>query len=106
MKEYFILLALVLSIFGCTKKNNKIDCHSGFNLYTVTADEIQNLSSAAVVYSQDPSPTNCENYKNALSTYVDALEKYETCALEFGYTDDWKEAIQQSRESVNQLLCQ
>ena len=106
MKEYFILLALVFSIFGCAKKDKKIDCHSGFDLFAVTADEVQNLANAAVVYAQDPSQSTCEKYKNALETYVNALEKYETCALEFGFTDAWTDAIQQSREGVQQLQCQ
>lgn len=106
MKQYLIFLVVAMVMFGCSKSNNKVDCHSGFSLYTVTADEVQNLSSAATVYSQDPSPSNCENYKNALGTYVDALEKYETCALEFGYTNDWKKSIREAREGIKQLQCQ
>lgn len=105
IKHYFVISALAISILGCSKSDNKIDCHSGFNLYEVSSAELENFSTAAIEYSKDPTPENCNRYKKAISTYVDVLEKYEKCALEYGDIQDWKETVREARESISQLQC-
>lgn len=106
VQHYFILLATAFLLLGCSKSDSKVDCHSGFNLHQETAGEVEEFSNAAIEYSQDPSAENCNRYKNALSSYVDVLEKYEKCALEYGSTEDWRETIREAREGINDLQCQ
>lgn len=106
IKCFFVVSSLVIVMSGCSKSDKKVDCHSGFNLYSVTENEVEAFSSAAIDYVSDPSTANCNRYRNALSSYVNALEKYEKCALEFGHIEDWKLFIQEARESINGLQCQ
>lgn len=106
IKHYFVILALTISILGCSKSDHKVGCHAGFNLYEVSSGELASFSDAAIDYAQDPTPVNCNKYKKAISAYIDVLERYEKCALEYGDTQDWKESIREAREDIKDLQCQ
>lgn len=106
IKHSFVILLVVFLFTGCSKSNNKVDCHSGFNLYLEASDQLESFSNAAFNYAQDPTPANCNNYKKALIAYVDVLEKYEKCVLEYGDIEDWRESIREAREDIKELQCQ
>lgn len=106
IQHYFILLAAICLFGGCSKSDDpKIDCQSGFNLHALTTTEVENFSNAAVEYSQDPTPANCNKYKKALSAYIDALDQYEKCALEYGSIEEWRTSIREAREGIDDLQC-
>src|SRR5690606_15836129 len=96
IKHFFLLLTAVILFIGCSKSDKKADCHDGFSLYLVASKELEEFSDAAINYAQDPTPANCNNYKKAISAYIDVLEKYEKCAIQYGDVEDWKESIREA----------
>ncbi len=73
--------AIITFTSGCSKDNPlnpNGNCFDGKWAEQYT-DELQAWSSAAAVYSEDPSQANCTDYKNAAKGYLDALESIYKC---------------------------
>jgi len=67
-------------------------------------NEILDLSAASTAYSQDPSPQNCQAYKNAYANYIDALKKYDKC-VEASERDEWRQSLEEAERDVMDLQC-
>ncbi|MBY5959978.1 hypothetical protein KUV50_17640 [Membranicola marinus] len=102
----FILLCAVCWLSACSKTSTNTDCHAGFSLHQVTSAEVEKYSNAAADYAQDPTPETCNRYKDAMSSYIDVLEIYEKCALEYGSIEDWRSFINSARTALSDLDCQ
>ena len=107
-KKIFFSLFLMVAVFGfwtCNKDDDKTDTCSG-----AWASELSNeanaMISAAQTYGANPTPANCNAYKQAAQAYLDALEPYGNCAALTGQDRaDWQAAFDAAQESVDELDC-
>ncbi|WP_117880019.1 hypothetical protein [Aureibaculum luteum] len=67
--------------------------------------EITAWNNAATAYSQDPTTTNCNNYKSAGKNYLDALEGIKNC-VPGASTNDFKKAIEDAKNELDAMNCQ
>lgn len=108
MKEfYFSTLILSLGLIASCSKSDPVTpkCGENFFLFSAVSAEIQGLSSAAMVYAEDPNESNCEKYRASLHTYINALEKWEDCVRQYGEVEEWRESLQEARHDVDQMDC-
>lgn len=92
-------------MIGCSKSDNNEECGPGLGYYSTISEAFLKVNDAAVPYSQDPSPGNCEVYKSALKTYANVLEKNKKCANEAGESENWKKDMQLTQKTIDQLQC-
>lgn len=100
------ILSLFVIIFSSCSKSSPTKCDENFFLYSAVSEELQDFSNAAIAYSQDPTQSNCEKYREAVHVYINALEKWETCAKEYGEVEEWRESLREAREDADQMDCQ
>jgi len=108
MKQAIQISILILSIviFTSCSKSSPTKCGENFFLYTAVSEELQAFSNAAIAYSQDPTKSNCEKYRESIHVYINALEKWESCARDFGEIEEWRESLREAREDADQMDCQ
>ncbi len=103
MKQLLKILALSLLIIGfssCGK--DKVDCN---NFEQIIANEFGQIFAAALAFGLDPTPSNCNNYKNVLNDYLDVIEDYKDCAPTAAERDELEFEIEQTREDIEDLGC-
>ena len=107
MLRVFCLLIVIsfLGLGSCKKKVTDPDfCNSAWATQVQT--EITALSNALVLYTNDPSPANCNAYKTAYQNYIDALEPFGECSLwSIQEKTAWEDAIDDARAEIS-TLCQ
>jgi len=99
------LFALVVScafIFSCGK-SGAVGC--GSNFYGDLENEITQLSAVATTYSQDPTPANCEKYKDALSDYFNAFEGLRGCYGTGANKAEFDAAIKDAQDDLDDWEC-
>jgi hypothetical protein len=104
-KKIFFSLFLMVAVFGfwTCSKDNKADACSG-----AWASELSNeaKANAAQAYGTDPTPANCNAYKQATQAYLDALEPCGNCATLTGQDRvAWQNALDSAQQSVDNLNC-
>jgi hypothetical protein len=101
----FILSTFLITsgLFSCKSDEEKLeDC--SILWATEVQDELNGISAAATAYFTDPSAANCNAYRSAYESYIDALEPYGECSALTGQNrSQWEQAIQDARESLNTL---
>ena len=106
-KKIFFTLFLAFSVLGfwTCKKDNKTDACSGAWASELST-QINAVSDALQVYSTNPTPANCNAYKSAMQSYLDALAPYGNCATLTGQDRAaWQSALDGAQQSVNALDC-
>ncbi|MGB5555513.1 MAG: hypothetical protein WBM83_12695, partial [Flavobacteriaceae bacterium] len=75
------LATMISMAIGCSKDNplNPAGNCFGGNWAEKYTAELQAWSNAANAYAEDPSASNCTNYKNAGKTYLDAIDDLYDC---------------------------
>jgi hypothetical protein len=68
-------------------------------------DELTAVTNAASAYGTDPTPVNCQTFKDAYLDYIDALEGWENCATLNGSLVEYNQALDDARESANDIEC-
>src|SRR5690554_4257119 len=63
-------------------------------------DEINNLSVAAQAYSQNPSPGNCEAYRQAYLDYIHALKDWDKC-VDGVDRDSWRQSLNEAENDLD-----
>ena len=107
MKKFsilFFLATLVLFSIGCggdDPDDPPAGCDTVF-AQTFNA-ELDDISTAAANYSNDPSAENCNALKDAYNDYLDALEDWEDCANFYNQFDEWQAALDAARQSVENI---
>ena len=109
IKKIFFSLFLTIAVFGfwtCDKDNN----NNGDPCSAAWASELSNeanaMINAAQVYATNPTPANCNAYKQAAQAYLDALEPYGNCATLTGQDRvDWQNAVDSAQQSVDNMQC-
>jgi hypothetical protein len=104
-KIFFLLfLAVAVSGFWTCKKDNKAACSGAWA--SELSSEINAMSSAAQTYATNPTPANCNAYKQAAQAYLDALAPYGNCATLTGQDRvAWQNALDGAQTSVNSIDC-
>lgn len=109
IKKIFFSLFLAIAVFGfwtCDKSNDNNDLCSGAWASELT-NEANAMINAAQTYATNPTPANCNAYKQAAQDYLDALEPYGNCSTLTGQDKvDWQNAVDGAQQSVNSLTCQ
>ncbi len=79
---FYFLIVLSLGFSSCGGGDDGDgggNCN--YNWAVGVQSELTAISNAATAYSTDPSVANCNNYKNALQNYVNALKPFGDCSL-------------------------
>jgi len=99
-----LVMAMIMNT-GCSKNNplNPLGCGTGTWALQV-ADEASAWSLAASTYGNDPSPANCQSYKNAGISYLDALEGVRGCVAGVSQAE-FNEAIAEAKQDVEEADC-
>ena len=101
-----ILLSLI-SLSGCGDGDNDepSGCNS-FNWSVELNDELTDLTTAISNFAQNPTEANCNSYRQALLTYVDALRPYGNCQGLTGQNRvEWQKLIDEDEEDLNEVDC-
>jgi len=100
------LVAVAMMInTSCSKNNplNLLGCGNG-NWATQVSDELAAWSVAAGNYSSDPNAANCQSYKSAGLSYLDALEGVRGCVAGVNQAE-FNEAIAEAKKDVDEIDC-
>ncbi len=97
-----LMLAVLVIGYGCKDDDDPVSC----NYAQEVQDEADALTAAATAYSNDPSNTVlCQDYKDAFTDYLNALEDHVECAALSGQQAELQAAIDQTRASLNAIQC-
>lgn len=105
--SFLFLITLSLLYTGCSKDDDggsPAGC-TGAAFNQRFADEINAISTASMAYSQNPSTANCEAFKAAYLDYIDELERYENCAIQFNQGTEWQQALDDARVGAMGIVC-
>ncbi|MBK8700765.1 MAG: hypothetical protein IPN29_14980 [Saprospiraceae bacterium] len=73
---------------------------------TELQDEVNALNAAAQAYSTNPTTANCNAYKSAAQSYVNALEPYGNCATLTGQSrTNWQASLDAAKAAVAAIQC-
>lgn len=105
VKFSFFLLAIgLLTMFSC-KSDSDVNCDNEAEIERVLENGLDDVLTATFDYAGDQSTSNCNKLKDVYSSFIDTLEDFQSCADEVGEGDEFREAIQDSREALNDLPC-
>ena len=107
MKAIFYSLLLTGLLF--TACGDDDDGPGGGNcneVFTVQFEqEINDITAAATAYAMNPTPENCQAYKDAYNDYIDSLEDWADCADELGQSTEWQQSLDDARDAIDALIC-
>lgn len=100
-----LLLICIVALFSCgdDPTDSALSCSTAFS--QEFQEELDNISTAAAVYGQDPSTANCQAFKDSYLAYIDALEDWEECATINNSIAEYNMALEGARASINSLVC-
>ena len=100
-----LFLLLLTTLFFTACGGDDVDC-TGTSFNAELSAEINALSSAATAYALDPeNPDSCNAYKDALKSYLDALKPYESCATNAQEEAEFRAALDDAQDDIDQLQC-
>lgn len=105
-----LIAALTLGLSSCSKDDNSGTtppagpCANYTNWATGFQAELTAMTNAATAYATDPTPANCQAYKDAANDYIDALEGVRSCVLASQLTA-YNASIQQARDAIAAISC-
>lgn len=108
MKHLFYLLLVTFSfaLVSCGGDDEVEECNAAsINFAQEFSQELQDIVDAGTAFGTDPSASNCENYKEAVRDYINALRSFEDCAREAGMLAEFNAALNEYDESEIDNLC-
>lgn len=105
MKKFklFALFCLFgLTFTSCGSDPVACDNDVFFNSFN---DAINELNLAVQKFGSDPTKKNCEDYVKALDRYIDEITPLRDCAREVNQLSEFDSAIQQAKESIDDIEC-
>lgn len=107
MKKFFaasMLLAAVALLPSCGEEDGGNLCSTSWR--TETQDELNAVSIASTAYSSSATIANCNNYKTAYQSYIDALKQFENCSTLNGQDrTDFENTLQSAETALAGLSC-
>ena len=107
-RKIYMVLFLGFIIAGTTScsENGENDTPCSVAWTSELADEVNAMSTAAQAYAADPTPANCNAYKQAAQAYLNALKPYGDCSVLSGQDRvAWENALADAQESVDNMDC-
>jgi hypothetical protein len=103
MKYFFgLVFFLLVGLFSSCGGDDISDCTAaGFN-EKVNAT-INDLNAAGTKWANDPTESNCKDYKKAADKYLDAVEDFDGCA-DISQAD-YDQALDNARAAVASITC-
>jgi hypothetical protein len=106
MIHFFLGTALALILLpSCNNDEGEVSpltCGANFNYLNSVDDELNAVNNAVTLFTSDPSPTNCDNLKQAYQEYINALKDVENCVP----TTDraaWRQALDDAEDNVDNI---
>jgi hypothetical protein len=90
-------------LFIACKKDD--DDPVGCNYAQEVQDELATANAATTTYVNDPTPANCQAYKNAWQAYLDELEDHVECAALSGQQAEIQASIDAAQASLDAFQC-
>ena len=109
MKNWILFLLFGLltlsTIVACGGKDDDDpeNCAEGWEM-TVN-DEIEKLVDASTVWANSGTSEDCEKYKQAYRNYIQALRQLEECYIFYGQQQQWREALEEAEEEIDDIQC-
>ena len=97
-----ICAAVVTSFFLSSCGNND---PVGCNWATELQAESDALGVAATAYGNNPTPANCQAFKDAYQDYLNDADNYVDCAYTAGQGVELQNSIDQAQASLDALQC-
>jgi len=105
MKNLYQLLAIgiVVLLFASSCGSSTSDCESATlnDSFTQATNEITN----ALVNVNPSDPNSCDDFKKALRNYIDELDSLQDCANDVGQGTEWREAINEAKDQLDDFSC-
>lgn len=101
-----VFLAFFLIFMACSGDDDDVaDVNCGENWLAAeqVQDALTEFTNALSTYGMDSTPENCDAVKDAGNDYVDVLESFRSCAVDQGTLDQWQQAIDDSREQIDNI---
>lgn len=99
----FVAVGFVGLMTSCG--GDSIDCSDEMALEEATTAGLEDVTDAFTKFSTDPSESNCQEVRNALSNWINDIEDLEDCARERGELAEFQEALNEAREQLNDFPC-
>jgi len=97
-----ILFGIFMLIFtNCSK--SPIGCLNGSWIQEVSAD-LEKWTAASNTYSEEPTEENCASYKNAINSYLSALDGIKNC-VPAGSISDFDGSLDEARQELSEIDC-
>lgn len=111
MKNLLLLFLIAIALFTATGcGNNDGDGNNGPAVCTTVLYServpaaLETFTNAVTAYTNDPSTSNCEAYRNAAQGYLDVLREFETCTF-LANDAEYQESVREAQQEVNDIDC-
>ncbi len=105
MFSAYLAISACMTFSSCDKDGdgNNNTCA---NWAADTQDETNAVTAAAQAYGANPTTANCNAFKDAYQSYIDAMEGHRNCAGLAGQARaDWEAALNAAQTSLNNMSC-
>lgn len=82
-----------------------VDCTSQVEVNAAIEAEVDALTDAALVYGNNPTTENCNDYVAALNAWLNAMQDLQDCADQAGVGAEFQANIDQAQASIDALQC-
>jgi|GEM_PF-580112 len=105
--KYFVILStLLISLsFASCGGDDDVSCDDEAELTRILNNGATSVGNAIAAFNQDQSDSNCNNLKDAFNDWIDDLRRLQGCADEVGQGDEFRDAINMSRDQLDSLPC-
>ena len=100
---FTFLLAAGFMVTSCG--GDSVDCSDTTSLNNQLTEELDDVLAKLEVFNNDPTPSNCNSFKDALEDYIDFLRDTEEC-FQGDNVAEWREALDGAEDSLASLDCQ
>lgn len=98
-----ILGVFAILFFTNCSKDNPTSCLNG-SWIQVVASDLEILTTAAAIFGDEPTAQNCNSYKSAIDTYLDALNKIKECVPQ-STIGDFNGSLEEATEALSEIDC-
>lgn len=110
MKKIKIVMSFAILLVGlssCNKDEEETlentQCYEGTWIQEMS-EELQAWTTAALEYNNDPTAIKCNNYKSAITNYLNALDKIKKCVPSTSLMD-FNDSIDEAKLVLSDIDC-